>query len=78
MEYAIALVWFGCVIVCTYIGMQRGFPFLGFLNGLVLGPLGVLFVVIQKNGRRYPCPHCAEEILKQAKVCPHCQRDVAR
>lgn len=22
---------------------------------------------------RYPCPQCAEQVLKAAKVCPHCR-----
>jgi hypothetical protein len=70
----IFIVWFVCTIASTYIGMQRGFPFLGFINGLILGPLGLFFVIIQKNSTRYPCPNCAEQILKKAKVCPHCQR----
>ncbi len=40
----------------------------------------------QRNSRRgaddemrddRECPHCAEHILKKAKVCKHCGRDVA-
>jgi hypothetical protein len=72
----IMFLWFVCTILSTYIGMQRGFPFLGFINGLMMGPLGLFFVIIQKNSNRYPCPNCAEEILKAAKVCPNCQREV--
>lgn len=76
MEYVIAFVWIGCLILCTYIGMRRGFPFLGFLNGLVLGPLGVLIVVIQKDSTRRDCPYCAEMIKVEARVCPFCRNEI--
>jgi uncharacterized paraquat-inducible protein A len=26
---------------------------------------------------RVSCPHCAELIMHEARVCPYCQRDVA-
>lgn len=67
--------WVVSALVATYVGVQRGIGFLAFLNGVVLGPLGVLFVVIQKDNRRVACPHCAEQVLKVAKVCPHCRSE---
>ena len=30
-----------------------------------------------REASRLPCPFCAEKILPAAKVCPHCQRDLA-
>lgn len=27
----------------------------------------------QSNPARAPCPHCAEQILRAARVCPHCR-----
>jgi len=54
----------------------------GVLAGLLLGPIGVLVMVIfalispskqsieQRNTRA--CPHCAERIAKAAKKCKHC------
>jgi hypothetical protein len=29
------------------------------------------------NDGRIPCPFCAERIMPEAKVCPHCQRELA-
>ena len=72
----LGIVWLVCALVATYIGVQRGFAFLGFLNGFCLGPLGLLIVMIQDDNRRKPCPHCAEKIMKAATICPHCQRSV--
>ena len=68
--------WVVSVILATHIGMRRGFPFLGFLNGAILGPLGAFVVVIQRDGRREACAYCAEAILKEAKICPYCRKDV--
>lgn len=66
------VVWGVCVVVATHIGYQRGFPVLGFLNGLVLGPLGLLNVLTSGDQTRQPCKSCSEQIKKAAKVCPHC------
>lgn len=69
-------IWIVSTLIATHVGFQRGFAFLGFLNGLVLGPLGLLFVLVQHDSRRYDCPHCSEKILKTASVCPKCRRDL--
>jgi hypothetical protein len=29
-------------------------------------------------GSAYRCPHCAEGVREEAKVCPHCQRDLVQ
>lgn len=75
-SHIIFIIWLISTLIATYIGVQRGFPFLAFINGIVLGPLGLFFVLIQDNHNRKACQFCAEKILKEAKVCPHCQRDV--
>lgn len=54
-------------------------------NYLILGSvflLGGLLVLIFRKPKaslrdEVECPHCAEKILSQAKVCKHCGRDVA-
>jgi hypothetical protein len=76
MGALIFFVWIGCVILSTHIGIKRGFPILGFINGLVLGPLGLLIVAIQDDRIRKPCPECAEMVKKAAKVCPHCKQNL--
>ena len=63
-----------------------------FLLGVLLGPLGLLGAGVAspdrakqdgkatraglQSGALRRCPHCAEAIQRDAKVCPHCQRDV--
>jgi len=72
------VLWIVCTLISTYIGVQKGIGFMGFINGVVLGPLGVLIVMIQDDSNRSACPSCAEKVMKAAKVCPHCQRTVTK
>lgn len=61
---------------------KKGFSVAGgILGGLLLGPLAfLLFFVsgITKDDQMKKCPHCAEFIKVDAKVCKHCGRDVVR
>ena len=68
--------WVGCILIATYLGTQKSIPLLGFVNGLVLGPIGVLIVMIQDNKNRISCPSCAESVMKEAKICPHCRQTI--
>ena len=77
MFEVILVFWIASVLLATHLGIKKGIGFLGFINGLFLGPLGVLIVMIQKNDNRMDCPSCAEQILKQATICPHCRSDVS-
>jgi len=61
---------------------KRGFHLaVGILGGLLLGPLAFLMFFVSgitgKDDRMVKCPHCAEFIKAEAKVCKHCGRDVA-
>jgi predicted amidophosphoribosyltransferase len=47
----------------------------GILGGFLLGPLALLMFAVSPD--RAKCPHCAERVRFEAKVCPHCQRDLA-
>lgn len=47
------------------------------LGGAVIGVLiASLFGSKQGSGPTRPCPHCAEPIKPEAKVCKHCGRDI--
>lgn len=80
MEYII--IWVVCGIGAAVIASSKGRNAFGwFIGGLLLGPIGLLIVGFM--GQPAPnectlrkCPYCAEQILKEAKVCKHCGRDV--
>lgn len=71
------LLWFVCVLASAVIGFRKGNPIGGTFLGVVLGPLGLIIVLLSGSANRRPCPYCAEMIMKKAKICPHCQRDVS-
>ncbi|PMM16928.1 hypothetical protein [Vibrio breoganii] len=73
----LAVFWLVCTIVATHLGAKKGVPFLGFLNGLLMGPIGLLLVVLVKDQLRFSCPNCAESIMKKAKICPYCKTELS-
>ena len=72
----ISFIWLLSFIISAFIGYKKGNPLGGAFLGLVLGPIGLIIVLLSENKNRLPCPHCAEEIMKDAKICPHCHREV--
>jgi uncharacterized protein (DUF983 family) len=81
----VALIWIPAVIVGGIIGSRKGKGGLGFVLGLLLSWLGVIIIAVVQpnhdklveNGIEQKCPHCAEYISSEAKVCKHCGKDVA-
>lgn len=80
----IVLAWVGCALLGAVIGAARGRPGAGFLLGLLLGVIGVIIALFLTPPAvaptpaepRVPCPHCAEQILPAANVCPFCGNTV--
>lgn len=74
--WVVILIWIVSILLATHLGIKKGLPILSFINGLVLGPIGVFIVMIQDSENRVSCPSCAELILKAAKICPYCRLEV--
>lgn len=55
-------------------GVGSGFA-LYVVPGLIVALIGDRMAK-RRRAARAACPHCAEPILKAAKVCKHCGRDV--
>lgn len=80
MQYII--IWIVCGIGAAAIASSKGRSAGAWLlGGLLLGPIGLLIVGFM--GAPAPdvttvrkCPFCAETILREAKVCKHCGREV--
>lgn len=59
-----------------FVGRTKGRPDEGAVLGLVLGPLGLLIILLVED-KRPRCPHCREAIAPGAEICPHCQQRLA-
>jgi hypothetical protein len=73
-------IWLLGILIGIAAAQRRGFSQVaGAIGGLLLGPLAfLLFFVsgVTRSDRSVKCPHCAEFIKAEAKVCKHCRRDV--
>jgi hypothetical protein len=67
--------WLLCGIVAAMIGRRKGAGCVGFVVGLILGPIGIIIALVMK-GNRKACPFCKELVNRDATVCPHCQKDI--
>ena len=71
----LVLIWLACIFAATVIGGRKGSGAAGFFLGLLLGPIGVLIVLVM-SGDRVSCRYCKEMIQRGAIKCPHCQSDL--
>ena len=65
-------------LIPAAVASNKGYPFLiWWIYGVVLLPLAFIHaLLIEHVDRSRVCPFCAEKIMVQALVCPHCQRDL--
>ena len=92
MEVLIILIWFVSSIIVGVAASSRnrsgfGWFLLSALFSLLVGGLW-LFVLPTRVGRLTrreaieqlrtlrECPHCAETVKREAKICKHCHRDL--
>ena len=77
MEWLILLLLLG--FIPANIAARKGYSAFGwYLYGVVLFPVALIHALLTDDaGRNRICPFCAERIMAAAKVCPHCQREVA-
>lgn len=60
---SILLLWLVWPALCALIGAGRGKALSGFMQGLFWGPFGLLPVLL--SSKKYPCPTCGCQTLKQ-------------
>jgi len=63
------------VVGMVLAGNYRGRAGAGFLWGFLLGPIGMI-VVLALADLRPKCKFCRRVINPEARICPHCQREV--
>jgi hypothetical protein len=89
MECAVIGVWFVCALIAAAICEGKGLSAAaGFFLGLLLGPIGVIIAALLSgdetvleqralnSGQMRKCPHCAELVKWDAKVCRYCGREL--
>ena len=72
-----------CSAIGYGIGATRNRAAQGAWLGLLLGPIGIIIILVLTPlpevahvDPQRKCPYCAEMILAEAKVCRYCQREV--
>ena len=64
------------LVLAIIIGYSKGNVVAGALLGYVLGPIGVLLLLLSKDRRMLLCPECATKIHRHSYFCPRCQQKV--
>ncbi len=84
-DVTIAIVNYSCLLgawlfwgaIGYFIATKRGIRGItGISLSILLGPIGWLIVGVFMRSRLRQCPHCAERVKEEAKVCKHCGRDL--
>ncbi|MBT3808058.1 MAG: hypothetical protein HOL07_00855 [Rhodospirillaceae bacterium] len=84
------LLLFGIVMaaVIALIANAKGRNPVGwFFYGVLIWPIALIHIAVvrtnpnkerrqQESEGRKPCPHCAEMVRPEARVCPHCRREL--
>ena len=83
------IIWLMFAFIVAVVAGSKGYSAFGWgLYGLLIWPIALVHILVKpnlqaardafvrKHAGRTPCPFCAEPIKRQAKVCPHCQRDL--
>lgn len=70
----IAAFWLACAFLGAVIGGAKESPALGFVLGLLFGPLGMI-AAFALDGRR-ECPRCGIRVTERQGTCPGCGGEV--
>lgn len=74
----IVMLWLACAVACALISRAKGRSVGGwFVLGLLFALIALMIVLLLPSTKPR-CPHRAERIQPEAKICPHCQRKVVQ
>jgi len=78
MEFVVLVVLIGLIPAAIASSKGRNF-FLWWLYGMAIFIVALPHALIMgPDGTKRKCPNCAETVRVEAKVCPHCQREIPR
>jgi hypothetical protein len=64
-------------LIPAFIARGKGRPFpLWWLYGALLFIVALIHSLVLKDQSGVKCPHCAEFVSREARVCKHCGRDL--
>ncbi len=81
--------WIVLGLVIALIARSKGRSGFGwFVYGALIWPVALVHILVlrrtveaeERHARaegRIPCPHCAEFVKRQARVCLHCRQDIS-
>jgi hypothetical protein len=70
----IIILWIIFAIIGALIGQKKGRPLEGFFAGLLLGPIGLIFIIVRQP--KWKCPECGGAIDKNVRKCKHCGSEI--
>ncbi len=72
--WEIVVLWSLCGVIGLTVGAFKERVFEGLVSGMLLGPVGVIYILCV-SGRR-DCPWCGERIDDTALGCPYCHQEI--
>lgn len=61
------------MVAATMVGYHKNNLIAGVLLGYVLGPIGLMLMIMSKDRRHGACPHCSAKVDLHAYYCPRCE-----
>ena len=74
MHVFLFILWIVGFIVAMAISVPRGNAIIGFLLGLLLGPIAILVVLFIPDSRPR-CMHCHRVVERDDIICPYCKKE---
>ena len=76
----IVIAWLSFAVVCAIIASHKNRSACAwFFLGLIFAAFALIVLVCipaEKQGTHRKCPHCAEDVLVEAKICKHCNKEL--
>jgi hypothetical protein len=74
MDIEIVIIWIIFALIGVMIGQKKSKALEGFVAGLLLGPIGLIWIIATKA--KYRCPKCQGAVEKGVTKCRHCGSEI--